>query len=79
MLITLLIFSCFTVFTVCSFLFLLVVYIKEFNRDDATFQKLVDLQEQQIKATKDMPVYILAQRPASQETKPVEKSNKIIN
>lgn len=47
-----------TVFIVCAFVFLLTIYLKEYNREEKTIQKLVEQQEKYYANVSSMPVYV---------------------
>ena len=47
-----------TAFIVCGFTFLLVIYLKEYNREEKTIQKLVEQQEKYYANVSSTPVYV---------------------
>lgn len=45
-------------FIVCAFTFLLTIYIKEYNREEKTIQKLVEQQEKYYASVSSLPVVV---------------------
>jgi hypothetical protein len=60
------------VFIVCAFGFLLAIYLKEYNREEKTIQKLVEQQEKYYANAGSMPVYVYDMPVAPKKTKSAE-------
>jgi len=71
------IFGIFSVLIVCSILFLLVVYLKEYAREEKLIEQLTKAQLKLEKDFASMPIYILPpEKKKTSQTEPTTKSVK---